>query len=410
MPLNHAILDRVMMLFGSPQAWAWRLGGHLSKRKDIKKNRKPKIVRDHSWKTRVLRGEVDPDLELPRAERVVPKGREEEQVKRWTKLEQDLSLEEPAPAVLDRIPEGWQKGIVIRVSTSRYHVDLGNAVVLCGIRGSLSATETGYTNIVAVGDHVLVSLELEEGIIERVLPRRAVLARHDVLNPDLSQVIVANVDQVLIVAAWEEPTVWLELIDRYLIAAEQGNMQPLICLNKIDLALDEADCHAEMEIYERLGYTVLFTSLVTGQGIAELKNHLVGHETVLAGLSGVGKSSLLMAVQPDLQLKIAEVSDYSGEGKHTTTQVSLLQLEDGGYVVDTPGIRELGLITVHRHELVLYYPEIAAWVGECRFNDCSHTHEPGCAVIDAVERGEIPLPRYESYLSIYDSLPEYYTE
>jgi ribosome biogenesis GTPase len=117
-----------------------------------------------------------------------------------------------------------------------------------------------------------------------------------------------------------------------------------------------------------------------------------------------------MAVQPDLELRVAEVSDYSGEGRHTTTQVSLLKLNEGGYVVDTPGIRELGLITVHRHELVLYFPEIAALVDQCRFNDCSHTQEPGCAVIQAVETEQIAWTRYASYLAIYEDLPEYYTE
>jgi ribosome biogenesis GTPase len=130
----------------------------------------------------------------------------------------------------------------------------------------------------------------------------------------------------------------------------------------------------------------------------------------LAGLSGVGKSSLLMAVQPDLELKIDDVSYYSGQGRHTTTQVSLLKLDQGGYVVDTPGIRELGLVKVHRYELVLYFPEIEALVTQCRFNDCTHTHEPGCAVIKAVEEERIPWSRYASYQAIYESLPEYYTE
>jgi ribosome biogenesis GTPase len=247
-------------------------------------------------------------------------------------------------------------------------------------------------------------------VIEHIHPRRTVLARPDVIHPDRSQIIVANVDQTLVVSSWEEPTLWLELLDRYLVAAAAGQMTPLICLNKVDLALDIEHCIEEMAIYQDLGYTVLLTSVETGQGIDELRAHLVNKRTVLTGRSGVGKSSLLQAVQPDLELKVAEVSAFSGEGRHTTTQVSLLKLHEGGYVVDTPGIRELGLITVHRHELVLYFPEIAALVGECRFNDCLHTHEPGCAVIDAVENGEIAWTRYESYQAIYESLPEYYTE
>jgi ribosome biogenesis GTPase len=385
------------------------------KRRRIKANRKPKRVRDKDWKTRVLRGEIEPHLEMPQRERVVPRGREENRVKLWTKVEEELQSE-PEPAIdLDRIPEEWQKGVVTQVSTSLYHVDLegspGQAPILCTVRGTLSASETGYTNVVAVGDEVLVSLDASgDGVIEHVLPRRTVLARPDVFNPDLSQIIVSNVDQVLIVSSWEEPTLWLELLDRYLIAAEEGKLTPLICLNKVDLAESARECQREMSIYQKLGYTVLLTSVVTGRGIRELRKHLVGKQTVLAGRSGVGKSSLLMAVQPDLELRVAEVSDYSGEGRHTTTQVSLLKLDGGGYVVDTPGIRELGLITVHRHELVLYFPEIAALVGQCQFNDCSHTHEPGCAVVAAVEAGDIPWSRYASYLAIYEDLPEYYTE
>jgi ribosome biogenesis GTPase len=399
-------------------------GGNLArqpKRKRIKANRKPKIVRDKSWKTNVLRGEIEPDLEMPQTERVVPRGREENRVKLWTKVEEELqsgggSVSTPASTVeLAETPIDWYKGVVTQVSTSLYHIDLegpaGRVSILCAVRGSLSASETGYTNVVAVGDEVLVSLDPSgDGVIERVLPRRTVLARPDVVNPDMSQIIVSNVDQVLIVSSWEEPTLWLELLDRYLIAAEEGKLTPLICLNKVDLARSVRECRREMALYRKLGYTVILTSIVTGRGIGELRRHLVGKQTVLAGRSGVGKSSLLMAIQPDLELRVAEVSDYSGEGRHTTSQVSLLKLNEGGYVVDTPGIRELGLVTVHRHELVLYFPEIAALVGQCRFNDCSHTEEPGCAVIKAVETEKIAWSRYASYLAIYEDIPEYYTE
>ena len=386
-----------------------------TKRKRIKANRKPKIVRDKSWKTNVLRGEIEPDLEMPQIERVVPRGREENRVKLWQKVEQELQSESDLTLDPAHLPADWRKGVVTQVSTSLYHVDLegstDTAPALCAVRGSLSASETGYTNVVAVGDEVLASLDPSgDAVIERVLPRRSVLARPDVVNPELSQIIVSNVDQVLIVSSWEEPTLWLELLDRTLIAAEEGKLTAVICLNKVDLAQSVRECRREMALYRKLGYTVILTSIVTGRGIVELRKHLVGKQTVLAGRSGVGKSSLLMAVQPNLELRVAEVSDYSGEGRHTTSQVSLLKLDQGGYVVDTPGIRELGLITVHRNELVLFFPEIAALVTKCRFNDCSHTEEPGCAVIEAVETGKIAWSRYASYLAIYEDLPEYYTE
>jgi ribosome biogenesis GTPase len=379
------------------------------KRRRIKDHRNPKIVRDRSWKTRVLRG--DEDVDLPVVARIVRPGRKEDRTKLWTKMERELRQEQPANTGDVELPLGLEQGVVTRIGTSLYHVDLGSESLLCGVRGSLSASDTGYTNIVAVGDQVLLSRgEAGHGVIERVLPRRTILARPDVFNPDLSQVIVANVSQLLIVAAWEEPPLWLELIDRYLIAAAEGRLTPVICLNKIDLAGDLQECRDTMALYRELGHTVLFTSALSGEGIDDLRQHLIGNQTAVAGVSGVGKSSLLMAVQPDLELRVSEVSEYSGEGRHATTQVSLLKLNEGGYVVDTPGIRELGLITIHRHEVILYFPEIAALAEHCQFNDCTHTIEPGCAVIEAVEAERIPWSRYSSYLAIHESLPEYYTE
>ena len=380
------------------------------KRKKIKANRKPKLVRNKSWKKHLLQGDIG-EADLPTTERILPRSREEERVALRAKVEQELLRETAGTVTETELPKGWEQGVVTRISTSIYHVDLGSQALLCGVRGTLSASQTGYTNVVAVGDDVLVSLgESGHGAIEQVLPRRTTLARPDPFNEDMSQVVVANVSQLLIVAAWEEPPIWLELIDRYLIAAAEGGLEPLICLNKTDLAANPEDYREAMTVYKDLGHTVLYTSAVSGHGIDGLRAHLIAKSTVMAGVSGVGKSSLLMAVQPDLQLRIAEVNWASGEGRHTTTQVSLLRLDEGGYVVDTPGIRELGLIMTHRPELVLYYPEIASRVGQCRFNNCTHTHEPGCAVIDAVEQGEIPWSRYASYQTIYDSLPEYYTE
>ena len=178
---------------------------------------------------------------------------------------------------------------------------------------------------------------------------------------------------------------------------------PVICVNKIDLARDVAQCRAKIKPYLDLGYRVLFTSATESRGIEKLRTVLKGKTTVLVGTSGVGKSSLLTAMQPGLQLRAGVVSD-GGEGRHTTSQVNLLELEVGGFVVDTPGIREFGLSGLPRSELVRFYPEIAAAQGRCRFGDCSHTHEPGCAVKVAVQKNHIAQDRYHSYRVIYRSL------
>jgi ribosome biogenesis GTPase len=238
------------------------------------------------------------------------------------------------------------------------------------------------------------------GVIERVRPRRTCLSRPDVFYPHLQQVIVANVDQLLIVSSLQEPAVWFELIDRYLIAAAYHGLKPIICLNKIDLAPDAEGCEQAMAPYVALGLEVLFTSVLTGRGLDELSATLRDSGTVLAGLSGVGKSSLLNGVQPGLQLRTGQISARHHEGQHTTVQVSLLPLAMGGYVVDTPGIRQFGLWDVAREDVADYFPEISARAAGCRFPGCSHIHEPACAVKSAVHLGEISASRYDSYVKV----------
>jgi ribosome biogenesis GTPase len=261
--------------------------------------------------------------------------------------------------------------------------------------------------VVAVGDEVIASGDgAGRGIVETVLPRRSVLARPDVFYGHLQQVIVANADQVLVVASWRDPPLWPELLDRYLIAAERSGLAPIVCINKTDLAEDISACRTALRPYLGLGYRVLLTSALTEEGVDRLRETLQDKTTVLAGMSGVGKSSLLNAVQPGLQLRTAQVSDYSHTGRHTTAQVNLLRLEIGGYVVDTPGIREFGVAGLRRKDLIDFYPELAAMEGQCRFKDCSHTHEPGCAVRDAVGQDRAFETRYRSYQQIYESLPE----
>jgi ribosome biogenesis GTPase / thiamine phosphate phosphatase len=381
-------------------------------RKQIKHNRQPKQTRQKSW---LPANWDDPDafydLDVALVERVMPRGERE---RRQTVLSAALQAlkEEPDEDEGDA-EELWQvedkpalRGVVVEVSSSLCRVDLDGRSLMCALRGSLSAEETGYTNVVAVGDDVVVSANgSDQGVVERVLPRRSVLARPDVFRSHLQQVIVANADQLLIVAAWRDPVLWPELIDRYLITARRNNLTPVICVNKVDLAESAAECRAKLQPYLDLGYRVVFASALTGQGIGELRKVLRGHTTVLAGMSGVGKSSLLTAVQPGLQLRVNEVSEDSGEGRHTTTQVTMLKLAMEGFVVDTPGIREFGLSGLRRDDLAGFYPEIAAAAAGCRFGDCSHIHEPGCAVKSAVQQGRLSAMRYHNYQKIYHTLP-----
>ena len=297
-------------------------------------------------------------------------------------------------------------GIVIEVSQGLCRAAVDSHNVLCDIRGTLTAEGTGYTNVVAVGDRVLVSLpEPDHGWVEDVLPRRSALARPDSFSRHLKQVIAANVDQLLIVASWREPPIWLGLIDEYLIAAARNNLDAVICVNKIDLAEDVAECRATVQPYLDLGHRLIFTSAVTHAGLDDLRSALHNRSTVLAGLSGVGKSSLLSAIEPGLQLRAKTVSQKSKEGRHVTTQAIMLPLSSGGYVVDTPGIRELGLRGLRKGDLIEFYPEIEAAAAHCRFGDCSHVNEQECGVKVAVTEGKVAEWRYENYKKLYNRLP-----
>jgi ribosome biogenesis GTPase len=377
-------------------------------RKEIKRNRKPKRVRRKDWTTYNFEAAENLDeIDTPKTERMMPRGEQERRRTNYTKalaateLEDDVGFEELPPIEEMR---GLQ-GLVVEVSSSRCRVDLNGHGLVCSVRGSLSAEETGYTNVVAVGDEVIVSQTgSDEGVIEAILPRRSALARPDVFYNHLQQVIVANADRLLIVAAWRDPHIWLELIDRYLIAAEESNLQPLICVNKIDLAQGIEGPQALLRPYQDLGYRVIFTSAVTAEGVGNLRRILSTGITVLAGLSGVGKSSLLSAVQPGLELRVGPINEQRGEGRHTTSQVTMLRLEKGGFVIDTPGIREFGLIGLRKGELIHFFPEIAAAAESCRFSDCSHIHEPGCGVKLAIETGQLPEARYHSFKKIRETL------
>jgi ribosome biogenesis GTPase len=267
----------------------------------------------------------------------------------------------------------------------------------CATRGLLKTLSTDQRHVLAAGDRVWVRPQgNSEGVIERVEPRRGVLSR---TSRGRQHIIVANVDQLVIVGSPAEPYLKPNLIDRYLVTAEKARITPLIVINKIDL-VDPADVQPLVGVYSQMGYNVLLTSSVTGQGIERLRAALAGRESVFSGQSGVGKSSLLNVVDDGLGLRVQSISSETQKGRHTTTTAELIPLTQGGYVVDTPGIRQFQLWDVVPAEVAGFFRDIRPLVSLCRFPDCTHTHELDCAVKDAVADGWIDARRYESYAQI----------
>jgi ribosome biogenesis GTPase len=296
-------------------------------------------------------------------------------------------------------PTVCRRGRVLRVQGLISLVsDETGIVYSCATRRLLKSLATDQRHVVAAGDHVWFRPELNnEGIIERVEPRHGVLAR---TSKGRQHVIVTNVDQLVIVASAAEPRIKPNLIDRYLITAERANIEPVICINKMDL-VDPADFMPLVGVYSQLGYRVLLISAATGLNVDQLRERLVGRDSVLTGQSGVGKSSLLNAIEPGLGLRVQTVSAESQKGRHTTTTAQLYPLAGGGHVIDTPGIRQFQLWDVIPEEVAGYFREMRPYVARCRFPDCSHTHEDFCAVKDAVADGHIDTRRYESYTHIH---------
>ena len=264
------------------------------------------------------------------------------------------------------------------------------------------------SDLVAVGDQVTVTLNEDgSGTIESVAPRRSVLSRARPaangrqVSQDREQVMVANPDQVVLVFSIAQPEPSLRKLDRLLVVTELNELPTVICVNKMDLSTPEA-ARAKFNIYKQLGYTLVFTSVLENTGIDELRALLKDKLSVFAGSSGVGKTSLLNTVQPELGLKVGRVSDATTKGMHTTRHSELIALEMGGYVADTPGIRGVAIFDIEASELDGYFREIAPHVAGCEFSDCTHSHERKCAVIAAVESGEISPERYDSYLRLWE--------
>jgi ribosome biogenesis GTPase len=275
--------------------------------------------------------------------------------------------------------------------------DEQGAIFKCATRRLLKTLAPDQRHVVAAGDVVWLRPEGKyEGIIERVEPRHGVVSR---TSRGRQHVLVANVDQLIIVTSAAEPRLKPNLIDRLLVTAEKGGIRPVICINKIDL-IEPADLMPLTGVYAQLGYDVLLVSAATDLNVDLLRERLAGEESVVTGQSGVGKSSLLNAVEPELHLRVQSVSEETQKGRHTTTTAELIPLSFGGYVVDTPGIRQFQLWDVIPEEVDGFFRELRPYVSRCRFPDCTHTHEDDCAVKDAVADGWIDARRYESYVQI----------
>ena len=288
------------------------------------------------------------------------------------------------------------------------------------LRGKIRLKGSTATNPVAVGDKVTFEADVPEESIDNITlenpaaitavhPRKNYIIRKSTNLSRQSHIIAANLDRAFIIATIDYPEIKLPFLDRILVTCEVYNIPVTIVLNKVDLYRES---HAEMleafhEIYEGAGYPIIEVSALTGEGVDVLREACKGHVSLFSGVSGVGKSSLIKALDPSLDPKVGEISDVHLQGKHTTTFYEMYSLASGGFIVDTPGLRGFGLVDLKKEEIPLYFPEMLRVSENCRFAPCTHTHEPGCAVKEAVEAGEISYDRYSSYLGMLDEEGKY---
>lgn len=299
------------------------------------------------------------------------------------------------------------EGLVTKSTGSWYQVLTNDGQKYdCRIKGIFRTKGITTTNPIAVGDCVDFELEPEQGtgVITKLHQRKNYIIRKSVNLSKQAQIIAANLDQALLIVTLASPRTSLGFIDRFLVTAEAYDVPAGLVFNKLDLFSDEGlEILADYKsIYENIGYPCYEVSALKGTNVEQVSAIIKDKMTLFSGHSGVGKSSLINALVPELQLRTTQISEWHDKGVHTTTFAEIFELPQGGYIIDTPGIRELGVIDIEKNELSHFFPEMRALLNQCRFNSCRHNNEPGCAVIKAVEEGEIELSRYESYLSIYN--------
>jgi len=298
-------------------------------------------------------------------------------------------------------------GVVVRATGSWYEVLTEGERLQCRIRGKLRLKGVRSTNPVVVGDRVMgITDEQGNHLIVDIEPRRNYVIRRASNLSKESHIIAANIDRALLMVTLRQPETALEFVDRFLVTCEAYKIPVVLLLSKSDLQDPEA-LAAFRAIYEPIGYRVLEVSTASGEGVERVRELLIGATTLLSGNSGVGKSTLVQAIDPTLDIRTGEISDSHHKGRHTTTFSTIYPLVEGGYVIDTPGIKGFGLIDIEEEELWHYFPEMMHYGQECRFYNCTHTHEPGCAVIAALEEGAIAEQRYESYLKMMDDDDKY---
>ena len=313
------------------------------------------------------------------------------------------------PKSVDLSDKNLLKGRVLSVLTEGIAVEKDGELYLCSLKGALKKVRGQHKNLVTVGDIVNFSIIApKEGIIVQVDPRRSVLSRADNLHRRKEQLIAANIDQVIITVSVVEPPLKTAIIDRYIIAAQKGNMAPVIVINKLDLLKDASEEHTEIykevcAIYPPLGIPVIGVSAEDQTGIAQLKEVMKDKTSAFSGQSGVGKTSLINTVT-GMNYSVKPIVEKTGKGAHTTSTTNLLPLPQGGFCIDTPGIKSFGVWDLDREEIEHYFSEIFETGHNCHFPDCTHTHETECAVHEAVEEGKISLLRFESYLALIASL------